>query len=64
MQNFFLRLQKYDFQLEYAPDKTMLVSAWRYNAKLSQSYLNDVNPEFDENILIWHVHFILSNLLI
>ena len=52
MQIFFLTLQKYDFQLDYAPDKTMLVSAWRYNAKLSQSYLNDVNPEFDENILI------------
>ena len=52
MQNFFLRLQKYDFQLDYAPDKTMSVSAWRYNAKISQRYLNDVNLEFDENILI------------
>ena len=52
MQIFFLTLQKYDFQLDYAPDKTMLVSAWRYNAKLSQSYLNDVNPQFDKNILI------------
>ena len=57
MQNVFLRLQKYDFQLKYAPDKTMLVSVWRYSAKLSQSYLNDVNPEFDKNILIFPFKF-------
>ena len=29
---------------------------------LSRSCLNDVEPEFDENTLIRHVHFILSNL--
>ena len=29
---------------------------------LSQSYLNDIKPEFDENTLIWQVHFILLNL--
>ena len=28
----------------------------------SRSYLNDIKPEFDENTLIRHVHFILSNL--
>ena len=51
MPNFFLQLQKYDFQLQHAPDKTMLVSAWKYKTKLSQSYLNDVNPEFDKKYL-------------
>ena len=50
-------MQKYDFQLEYAPGKTVLVSD-----TLSRSYLNDVKPEFDENTLIRHVHFILLNL--
>ena len=29
---------------------------------LSRSYLNDIKPGFDENTLIQHVHFILSNL--
>ena len=29
---------------------------------LSGSYLNDIEPEFDKNTLIQHVHFILSNL--
>ena len=29
---------------------------------LSRSYLNDIKPEFDENTLIRHAHFILSNL--
>ena len=29
----------------------MLVSVWKYNTKLSQSYLNDVNPEFDKKYL-------------
>ena len=29
---------------------------------LSRSYLNDIEPEFDENTLIQYVHFILSNL--
>ena len=57
IQKFFLRLPKYDFQLEHAPGKTMLVS----NA-LSRSYLNDIKPEFEENALIRPVHFILSNL--
>ena len=58
IQNFSLWLQKYDFELEYAPGKTMLVSD-----ALSQSYLNNIEPEFNENSLIRHVHyFILLNL--
>ena len=47
IQKLFLRLQKYDSELEYAPGKTMLVSD-----ALSRSYLNDIKPEFDENTLI------------
>ena len=50
-------MHKYDFELEYAPGKTMLVSD-----TFSRSYLNDNKIEFDENTLIRHVHFILSNL--
>ena len=44
IQKFFGRLQKRDFELEYAPDKTTLVSD-----TLSRSYLNDIKPEFDKN---------------
>ena len=50
-------MQKYDFELEYAPGKTMLVSD-----TLSRSYSSYIKPKFDENTLIRHVHFILSNL--
>ena len=57
IQKFFLQLQKYDFELEYAPGKTMLVSD-----TLSRSYLSDIKPEFDKDTLIWHVHFTYSNL--
>ena len=59
IQKFFLRLQKYDFELEYAPGKTMLVSD-----SLSRSYLNDIKPGFDKNTLIRLVRFILLNLAI
>ena len=53
----FLQLQKYDFELQDAPGKTMLVSDTS-----SRSYLNDIKPEFDGNTLTRHVHFILLNL--
>lgn len=45
------------FRAEYALDETMLVSN-----TLSRSHLNNIKPKFDENTLIHHVHFILSNL--
>ena len=54
IQKFFLSLQKYEFDLKYSPGKTMLVSH-----ALSQAYLK---PEFDENSLIHHMHFVISNL--
>ena len=45
------------FRAKYAPGKIMLVSN-----TLSRSHLNNIKPKFDENTLIRHVHFILSNL--
>ena len=56
---FFLRLQKYDFQLQYSPGKNILVSD-----TLSRSHLTHFQPEFAENRLIHHAHFVLSNLTI
>ena len=56
---FFLRLQKYDFELQYSPGKDMLVSD-----TLSRSHLSRFEPEFIEDSLIHRVHFVLSNLQI
>ena len=50
-------MKKYDFELKYAPGKTMLVSD-----TLGRSYSNDIKPEFDQNTLTQHIHFTLSNL--
>ena len=47
MQRFFLKLQKYDFNLEYAPGKTMVVSD-----ALSRAYINDNTTEIPEAHLI------------
>ena len=57
IQRFFLKLQKYDFALEYAPGKTMVVSD-----ALSRAYINNSRTEFEENDLIYHVHLIVRNL--
>ena len=57
IQKFFLRLQKYDFELHYSPGKDMLVSD-----TLSRSHLSRSQPEFTEDSLIHHVHSVLSNL--
>ena len=42
-----------------SPGKTMLASD-----ALSQGYIKNSKPEFDENRLIHHVHFVILNLLI
>ena len=42
---------------EYSPGKDMLVSD-----TLSRSHLSDSEPEFTENSLIHHVHFVQSNI--
>ncbi len=58
IQRFFMKLQKYDFDLEYAPGKTMVVSD-----ALSRAYLKDrSSPELEESDLIHHVHSILDSL--
>ena len=41
----------------YSPRKTILVSD-----ALSQAYIKNSKPEFDENSLIHQVHFVISNL--
>ena len=56
VQKFFLCLQKYDFQLQYLPNKGILVSD-----TLSRFDLSHSKPEFTENSLIHHVHFVLFN---
>ena len=50
IQRFFLKLQKYDFNLEYSPGKTMVVSD-----ALSRVYLNDHASEIPETQLIHQV---------
>ena len=57
IQKFFLRLQKNDFELQYSPGKEMLVSD-----TVSRSCLSSSEPEFAEDGLIDHVHFVLLNL--
>ena len=57
IQKFFLRLQKYEFDLKYSPAQTMLASD-----ALSLGYIKNSKPEFDENNLIHHVHFAILNL--
>ena len=59
IQKFFLHLQKYDFELQYSPSKSMLDSA-----TFSRSHLLHTQPEFTENSLIHKFHFVLSNLSI
>ena len=50
IQRFFLKLQKYDFVLEYSPGKTMVVSD-----ALSRAYLHSQTTEIPEHDLIHHV---------
>ena len=57
IQKFFLCLQKYNFELQYSPAKDMLISD-----TLSRSHLSCFEPEFTEDSLAHHVHFVLSNL--
>ena len=43
--------------MKYSPGKTILVSD-----ALSRAYNKTSKPEFDENRIIRHVHFVISNL--
>ena len=58
IQRFFMKLQKYDFDLEYAPGKTMVVSD-----ALSRAYLKShSSPELEESDIIHHVHSVIDSL--
>ena len=58
IQRFFMKLQKYDFDLEYAPGKTMVVSD-----ALSRAYLkSNSSPELEESDVIHHVHSVIESL--
>ena len=43
--------------MKYSPGKAMLVSD-----ALSRAYIKSSKPEFDENNLVHHLHFVISNL--
>ena len=57
VQKLFLSLQKYEFGLKYSPGKIMLVSD-----ALSRSCIKNSKPEFHENSLIHHLHFVSLSL--
>ena len=58
IQRFFMKLQKYDFDLEYAPGKTMVVSD-----ALSRAFIDsNSSPELDESDIIHHVHSVIASL--
>ena len=53
-----MKLQKYDFDLEYAPGKTMVVSG-----ALIRVFINsNSSPELDESDIIHHVHLVIDSL--
>ena len=56
IQRFFLRLQKYDFQFEYSPGKTMKVADALSRASL------DRTPEIDPDEMAHHVHSIINQI--
>ena len=56
---FYLRLQKYDFELQYSPGIDML-----FSDILNRSHLSRSEPEFTVNTSVHYVYFVLSNLRI
>ena len=53
-----MKLQKYDFDLEYSPGKTMVVSD-----ALSRAYVEShSSPELEESDIIHHVHSVIDSL--
>ena len=60
IQRFLLRLQKYQFTMNYIPGKDMVVTD-----TLSRAYLSNTStPEIDTSDMTRYVHFVISNLLI
>ena len=57
IQRFFMKLQKYDFNLEYSPGKSMVVSD-----ALSRAYLNNHSTEIDDVDLIHSIQLTFDSL--
>ena len=58
IQRFLLRLQKYQFTMNYIPGKDMVVTD-----TLSRAYLSNTStPEIDTSDMTPYVHFVISNL--
>ena len=57
IQRFFLRLQRYDFEIEYSPGKTMIVAD-----ALSRASLSDTRSEISPSDLHVFVHSIINSL--
>ena len=57
IQRFFMKLQKYDFNLEYSPGKSMVVSD-----ALSEAYLNNHSTEIDDVDLIHSIQLTFDSL--
>ena len=57
IQRFLFKLQKYDFEFEYAPGKTMLVAD-----ALSRAQLPDSNQEVQEDEIVYQIHHVMDKL--
>ena len=56
IQHFFIKLQKYDFDFEYAAGKTMVVSDALSRTKLK----SNSSPELEESDVIHHLHSVIE----
>ena len=56
IQRFFLRLQRYDFDIEFTPGKYLFIAD-----ALSRAYLTDI-PKSEIPEVEYQVHFVISNL--
>ena len=57
IQRFLLRLHRYDFQIEYAPGKTVVVAD-----TLSRAFLPNNSPEITEDEMKCHIHVVMQHL--
>ena len=57
IQRFLLRLQRYDFQIEYAPGKTVVVAD-----TLSRAFLPNNSPAITEDEMKCHIHVVMQHL--
>ena len=57
IQRFMLRLQRYNFEIEHAPGKTVVVAD-----TLSRAYLPDQMPDVTEEEMEFHIHVVMQHL--